>query len=158
MFVVSLFCLLPLSVAPLLSLSLSTCSLSCSSTSMWSKPPRNTKPLHSRTMRKTSAAIFQDEFGDIDTEPSCSCDAELDDEIIGKTLSSALFIQEREEPLNLRQAFDSYEESLWPAQSFSTHSLTGRPENEPSSSQERKSSRDMENERIRILLERANSR
>ena len=42
-FVVSLLCLLPLSLslAPLLSLSRSTCSLSCSSTSMWSKPPRN---------------------------------------------------------------------------------------------------------------------
>ena len=48
---------------------------------------------------KTSAMIFQDESGDIDTEPSYSCDAELDDEIIGKGLSSPLFIQEREKPL-----------------------------------------------------------
>ena len=40
-FVVSLLCPHPLSLAPLLSLSLSICSLSCSSTSMWSKPPRN---------------------------------------------------------------------------------------------------------------------
>ena len=47
---------------------------------------------------ETSAAIFQDESGDIDTEPSCSCDAELHHEIIGKALSSPLFIQEREEP------------------------------------------------------------
>ena len=31
---------------------------------------------------ETSAMIFQDESGDIDTEPSYSCDAELDDEII----------------------------------------------------------------------------
>ena len=44
---------------------------------------------------ETSAMIFQDESGDIDTEPSYSCDAELDDEIIGKALSSPLFIQER---------------------------------------------------------------
>ena len=51
---------------------------------------------------ETSAAIFQDESGDIDTEPSYSCDAELDDEIIGKALSSPLFIQERQEPANLR--------------------------------------------------------
>ena len=29
---------------------------------------------------ETSAAIFQDESGDMDTEPSYSCDAELDDE------------------------------------------------------------------------------
>ena len=47
---------------------------------------------------ETSSAIFQDESVDIDTEPSYSCDAELDDEIIGKALSSPLFIQEREEP------------------------------------------------------------
>ena len=74
---------------------------------------RGLKPLHSRTMRsiapwamhnpltgnepklldnfhysETSAAIFQDESGDINTEPSYSCDGELDDEIIGK---SAIF-------------------------------------------------------------------
>ena len=61
--------------------------------------------------------IFQDESSDMDTEPSHSCDAELDDEIIGKALSSPLFIQEREEPANLRQAYHSHEESLLPAQS-----------------------------------------
>ena len=54
---------------------------------------------------ETSAMIFQDESGDIDTEPSYSCDAELDDEIIGKALSSPLFIQERQEPAN-RRKFD----------------------------------------------------
>ena len=37
---------------------------------------------------ETSAMIFQDESGDIDTEPSYSCDAELDGEIIGIALSS----------------------------------------------------------------------
>ena len=31
---------------------------------------------------ETSAMIFQDESGDIGTEPSYSCDAELDDETI----------------------------------------------------------------------------
>ena len=46
---------------------------------------------------------FQNESVDIDTEPSYSCDAELDDELVGKTLSSPLLIQEREEPANLRQ-------------------------------------------------------
>ena len=75
---------------------------------------------------ETSATIFQDESGDIDTEPSCSCDAELDDEIIGKALSSPLFIQAREEPANLRQAYPSHEESLLPAQSFFAHSQYGR--------------------------------
>ena len=48
--------------------------------------------------------IFQEESIDIDTEPSYLCDAELDDETIGKALSSPLFIQERQEPANRRQA------------------------------------------------------
>ena len=110
---------------------------------------------------ETSAMIFQDESGDIDTEPSYSCDAELDDATIAKAPSSPLFIQEREEPANRRQAYHSHEESLLPAQSFFAHTSTGRPVYEPSSPQKRKSSRNMENERIRILLERqkrANSR
>ena len=96
---------------------------------------------------ETSAAIFQEESGDIETEPSYSCDVELDDEIIGKALSSPLFIQEREEPANLRQAYHSHEESLLPAQSFFTRTSTVRPVYEPSSSQKRKSGRDMENEK-----------
>ena len=66
---------------------------------------------------ETSAMIFQDESGDIDTEPSYSCDAELDDEIIGKALSSSLFIQEREEPAGRRQAYHSFQESLLPSPS-----------------------------------------
>ena len=46
------------------------------------------------------AAIFQEESVDIDTELSYSCDAELDDELIGKAASSPLFIQEREPATN----------------------------------------------------------
>ena len=102
---------------------------------------------------ETSAMIFQDESGDIDTEPSYSCDAELDDEIIGKAISSPLFIQEREEPANLRQAYHSHEQSLLPAQSFFAHTSTERRVYEPGSCQKLKSSRDIENERIRILFE-----
>ena len=75
--------------------------------------------------------IFQDESGDIDTEPSYSCDAELDDEIVGKALSSPLFIQEREEPANRRQAYHSHEESLLPPQSFFAHTSTGDPKTNP---------------------------
>ena len=59
--------------------------------------------------------IFQDESGDIDTEPSYSCDAEFDDETVGTALSSSLFIQEREEPANWRQACHSHQESMLPA-------------------------------------------
>ena len=67
---------------------------------------------------ETSVMIFQDESGDIGTEPSYSCDAELDYETLRTALSSPLFIQEREEPANLRQAYHSHEESLLPAESF----------------------------------------
>ena len=77
--------------------------------------------------------IFQDESGDIDTEPSYSCDAELDDEIIGKAPPSPLFIQEREEPANRRQAYHSHEENLLPSQSFFANTSTGRPVYELSS-------------------------
>ena len=76
---------------------------------------------------ETFAVIFLNESGDIDTEPSYSCDAELDDEIIGKALSSPLFIQEREEPANLRQTYHPHEESLLPAQSIFAHTNLGRP-------------------------------
>ena len=69
---------------------------------------------------EASAAIFQDESVDIDTELSYPCDAELDDEHIGKALSSPLFTQEREEPANLRQTIHSHEESLLPAVLFRT--------------------------------------
>ena len=67
--------------------------------------------LTTSTTRKTSAMILQDESGDIDTEPSYLCDAEVDDDTIGKALSSPLFMQEREEPADRRQAYHSYEES-----------------------------------------------
>ena len=97
--------------------------------------------------------IFQDELGDIDTEPSYSCDAALDDETIGKALSSPLFLQERQGPPNLRQAYHSHEESELLAQSFFTRTSTEKPVFELSSCQERKSNREMESERIRILLD-----
>ena len=97
--------------------------------------------------------IFQEESGDKETDPSYLCDEELDDETIGKALSSPLFSQERGESADRRQAYHSYEESLLPAQSFFTHTRTVRPVHEPSSSRE-KPNRKMENETIRIFLER----
>ena len=103
---------------------------------------------------ETSAMIVQNESGDIDTEPSYSCDAELDDEIIGKTLSSPLFIQEREELANRRQAYHSHEESFFASSVLFRTQVRGRPIYELSSCQKPKLSREMENERIRILLER----
>ena len=105
---------------------------------------------------ETYTAIFQNEAVDVDTEPSHSFEAELDDELIRKALSSPLFTQEREESANLRQTYHSHEECLLPAQSFFTRTSTGKPVFAPSSnlSQKRKSSRDLENEQIRILLER----
>ena len=97
--------------------------------------------------------IFQEESGDKDTEPSYSCDAELDDETIVKALSSPLFIQETGESANLRQTYHSHAESLLPAQSFFAHSRTGSPVHELSSRRQ-EPSLEMENETIRILFER----
>ena len=87
--------------------------------------------------------IFQKESGD--TVPSYLCDAELDGGAIGKALSSPLFIQEREESSDRRQAYHSDEESLLPTQSFFAHSRTGRRVHELSSL-----SSCRENETIRI--------
>ena len=88
---------------------------------------------------ETSAVIFQDESGDKDTEPSYLCDVELDDETIGKALPSPLFIQEREEQADQRQAYHSNEESVLPSQYFFAHTRTVRPVHELSSCQKRKS-------------------
>ena len=105
---------------------------------------------------ETTEIIFRDESSD--AVSSYLIDAELDDETFGKALSSPLFIQEREEPADRRQAYHSFEESLLPAQSFSVcHSRTDRPVHElssPSSCSREKPSRDSENKRIRILLGR----
>ena len=68
---------------------------------------------------ETFKAILQNDPVDTDTEPSYSFDAELDDELIRKALSSPLFTQEGEESANLRQTYHSHEESLLPAQPFS---------------------------------------
>ena len=46
------------------------------------------KQLDNFDYSETSATVFQDEFVDTDTEPSYSCDEELDDELIGKALFS----------------------------------------------------------------------
>ena len=80
---------------------------------------------------ETYTAIFQNDSVDIDTEPSYSFDAELDDELVRKALSSPLLTQEREESANLRQTYHSHEESLLPAQSFFTRTSTVRPVYEP---------------------------
>ena len=54
------------------------------------------------------------------------------------------------------QTYHSHQEGLLPAQFLFTRTSTGRPVYEPCSdlSQKRKSSRDSENERIRILFEK----
>ena len=99
--------------------------------------------------------IFQEESGDKETDPSYLRDADIDDETIRNALSSTLFIQEREESADLRQAYHPYEESLLISQSFFAHSRTGRPAHKLSSlsSCRDKPSREMENETLRILLE-----
>ena len=54
----------------------------------------------------------------------------------------------------MNPAYHSHEESVLPAQSFFAHTSTERPVHELSSRQKRKSSRETEHKRIRILLER----
>ena len=105
--------------------------------------------LTTSTTQETSAMILQDESDNKDTEPSNFCGAELDDETIGKALSSPLFIQEREEPVDRSH---SHEESLLPTQSFFAHTRTERPVHELSSCQKRKSSREMETKESRFSL------
>ena len=86
-----------------------------------------------------------------DSEPSYSCDAEFDDETMGKALSSPLFIQEREEPANLGQVYHSYEKNFLQLR-------TGRPFSDQFDSLipnvRQNPRRGSENEQIRILLER----
>ena len=93
-----------------------------------------------------------------DTKRSYLHDSEISDDTIGRALSSPLFTQEREEPVDRRQAYHSFEESLLPAQSLSVClARTGRPFDEFGSlisSVTENPSRDSENELIRILLER----
>ena len=138
------------SPTPCSSLPTSTCSLSWTSSSMWTTPRQLTTapppieescPLAEFTPHtgyepklldvfhysETTNIIFQNESSDKDAVPSYLFHAELDDETIGKALSSPLFIQEREEQTDRRQAYHFFEESLLPAQSFVCHSRTEDP-------------------------------
>ena len=66
-----------------------------------------------------------------DTRPSYLHDSEISDYTIGMALSSPLFIQEREEPADRRQAYHSLDEGLSSSQSLSVgHVRTVRPVNE----------------------------
>ena len=81
---------------------------------------------------------------------------ELDDELIGKALSTPLFILERGEPANLRQLITLMKKVCCQLSPFShaqvrADTYTNQVQIRP---QELKSSRDLENERIRILLGR----
>ena len=55
---------------------------------------------------ETTEIFFQEQSSD--TMPSYLLDAELSNETIGRALSSPLFIQEREEPADRRQAYHSF--------------------------------------------------
>ena len=158
---------------------ISSSPLSSSSSFMWSEPPSTKSTAHPQNEEyctvaihnpltgyepnqldnsdysETHAVIFENESVDIDTEPSYSCDAELDDELVEKALSSPLFTQEREESANLRHTYLSWRKFVASSVLFHTYKY-GRPVYEPSSnlSQKRRWSRDLENERIRILFER----
>ena len=111
---------------------------------------------------ETNDMTFQEESVDKEADPSYSCGAELDDETIGKGLSSPLS-HEREEPANLRQAYHFNEESFEPTQSFFAHSRTVRPVHDLislTSSTEKTKSRDgkRKNQDSLWKTKRANSR
>ena len=103
---------------------------------------------------ETSAMIFQDESGDIDTEHSYSCDAELDDEIIEKRyVHHCSFTSEKNQRTG-DKLVTLMKKVCCQLSPFSHTQVRGGPVYELSSCQKRKSSREMENERIRILIER----
>ena len=93
--------------------------------------------------------IFQDESGDIDTDPSYSCDAEVDDETIGKALLHHCSFRSEK---NQRTEDKLITLMICQLSPFS-HTRTERPVHELSSCT-RNSSRELENARFRILLER----
>ena len=111
-------------------------SLSTSTSSMWSTSGQSTlalrqlrslAPLAENTPLTDYEPKLPDDFyhcgnlpGRIQRRgPSYLLDTELDDEAIDRAHSSPLFVQEREEPANRRQAYHSLEQSLLPAHSFS---------------------------------------
>ena len=111
---------------------------------------------------ETTEIVFRDESSATKTRCPRTCvTAELDDETIEKALSSPLFIQEREEPADRRQAYHSYEQRV--CCQLSPFLCITQERGDPctvhelgslSSCRREKPSREMENETIRILLER----
>ena len=92
------------------------------------------------------------DLGDNEAE---SPGAEIDDEHIRNVLASSLYVQEREANASLRQAYHSDEESLLPG-ARSTLPGTGKPA--AWLSQKRKSSQELDDDQIRILLKKKNKR
>ena len=86
--------------------------------------------------------------------PSYLFDTELSGETIGRALTSPTVHSGARRISRPKTSLSLFEESLLPTQSFFAHTSTGRLAYELSSYQKRKSSREMENERIRILLVR----
>ena len=106
---------------------------------------------------ETTEIFFQEQSSD--TRPSNLHDAELDDETIGRALSSPLFSQEREDAASRRQAYHFPDEGLSSSQSSSVgHVRTGRLVADQLdsliSNVRENPCRGSENEQIRILLER----
>ena len=87
-------------------------------------------PKFSTTTTFQTTEIFIQESSS-DSRPSNLHDLEIDDDTIGRALSSPVFIQEREEPASRRQAYRSLDESLLSSQSLSVgHVIMERIVNE----------------------------
>ena len=106
--------------------------LTCSPSSITLLTGNEPKLLDDFHCSETTKIFLQEQSSD--AVPSCLLDAELSDETIGRALSSPMFVQEREEPADRRQAYHSFEESLLPARSLSVcHARMERPVHERSS-------------------------
>ena len=103
---------------------------------------------------ETSEMIFQEESGDKDTEPSYLCDAELDDETIGKSANfTTLHSGAKRISGPKTKLITLMKKVCCQLSPLFTHTRTWRPVHELSSCRQ-KPSREIENETIRILFER----
>ena len=118
-------------------------------------PPTGYEPnvLDDFRCSQTTEMIFQEESGDKDTEPAYLCDVELDDETIGKSYLHHCSFRSEENQRTEDKLITLMKKVCCQFSPFSRTQERGDPVHELSSCRQ-KPSREMENETIRILLER----
>ena len=124
-------CLLRFSLEPLRSLShCLLVFLSCSSTSMWSKPPRN----KTTALTRNEEECFFWRYTTLSQGMSPTSSTISTSQRPIRRHGREVFVLVRY-PAHLRQAYHSYERKLVTSSVFFTEASTGRPVYEPSSSQ-----------------------